>query len=291
MVPFVSECLMNMSACDVYLSSRCDLGDLLLLFFKMDRLTSVSPTVCSCISTSCHTHNPNSDYCVHLQWSCFLNSGPFWTSCLAFHCLKIVTHTCPHICNLHPFCAWHIRADANNRMTVSCSCFQIAIPRKLIWFTWRTGASRDFSFWCTVSILSVFALWSWFRWTRTWSITFAFTFAFAWLTFGTLSFHQPMSTILGRILASVTNFPSDGICIRCHVASHIYISIFRHLIQVLVDQILQACAICSFILLYCILMTHGKKKFLNFSCVESLKFSLYKLSSMSSLGIFVCYFV
>ena len=50
--PNCSRMLMNRSATFVYFSSRCDLGDILPLFFRVDRLTFAGPTVGSSSSTS-----------------------------------------------------------------------------------------------------------------------------------------------------------------------------------------------------------------------------------------------
>ena len=53
MVLNVLVILMNLSAVDVNLSSRCALGDVLPFFFRMERFSFVSPTVGSGTSTSC----------------------------------------------------------------------------------------------------------------------------------------------------------------------------------------------------------------------------------------------
>ena len=78
-----SRILMNRSAVVACLNSRCALGDRLPFFFRMDRLSFVSPTVSS--GNSCPViHNPIWDNCVQWQYSLSQTSGPFWTSCLAF---------------------------------------------------------------------------------------------------------------------------------------------------------------------------------------------------------------
>ena len=68
-------------------------------------------------------HNPLVDDCVQLQQSSFPDfCSLFSTSCLALQYLDEETHTYLQICNLPPSVAWHLREDANNRITVSCVC-------------------------------------------------------------------------------------------------------------------------------------------------------------------------
>ena len=90
-----SRMLMNLPIVFVYLSSRCALGDRLPLFFRMDCLTFVGPTVCSGTWTSLR-HNPISDCCVQVQSWLFQMSSPPSTFWLAFHCCRTEeTHVFP----------------------------------------------------------------------------------------------------------------------------------------------------------------------------------------------------
>ena len=113
---------MNVSAVFVYLNSRCALGDLLPLFFRMDRLTFIGPTVRSGNSMYRDTQ-PDVRLLRTSAMVIFVRFRVLFSSfCLALHCCpNEETHTIPNFATFIRLVFDTFGRMPIIRMTVSCT--------------------------------------------------------------------------------------------------------------------------------------------------------------------------